>query len=270
MEMQTLSELLTPQNIDPLFMRQFNGNEKQQIDMIKKSPINLIVRIAKHYSQFEIFCQDVKLHSYWAKLWCAYGNILAGPQQLPSFLFFSQPNSNNFNLVRGAYFFHLSVQIAKEKKVLFSFSEREYLTMAINYGSIHATLRYNLFLYQALNETEQKDSIYLEIIENSRKMVKEYGSFAYMMLAEGLGGYACWLQEQQRDGKKHYDEALQALNRAEEILPQSKYSIQNASLGQGLKASNRLELDSPVAAIEQLQNAFLYHQKSLSSQPKTS
>lgn len=69
--------------------------------------------------------------------------IIAPKKKLTPVVFYAQPNSNNFNLVRGAYFFYLSQLAAIEIKTDFMYSEIQLLKIAIEYSSVHAMKRYN-------------------------------------------------------------------------------------------------------------------------------
>lgn len=90
---------------DRLFLHLFHqAKDNEKIDLIKKQKIEVIARTAYHEKEFETFCNREELRSYWEEIWCSYGAALSLQKKLPVILFFSQPQLNQFNLVRGAFF----------------------------------------------------------------------------------------------------------------------------------------------------------------------
>ena len=250
---------------DRMVIHIFNhANHKKKLELNKNQKIETIVRIASHVPSFEVFCQDSELIEYWGQIWSAYGIALAQQKNLPLMLFFSQPQLNQFDLVRGAYFFHLSQEIRKNMKRDFGFSEVESLKIAIRHGSVHAIQRYNEYIYQKLQQasTEESYSLYQELISNSKLMLPHYGSYGYMVLAEAKCHYCLWLLNNFKveEAQTEYIQVLESLDYAELILNESKYSIQNASIGEGLKCSNSMGFESP----SQAKNFFItYYKKSI-------
>jgi hypothetical protein len=265
----TLTKQLTLTALDQLYLQQFNeaGHDKK-VDLIKKAHTSHIVRLAHNNKDFASYCERLELQDCWKQRWCIFGALLIEQKEPLSSLFYAQPKSNNFKLIQGAYFFYRSQQVLNSCKTEFSFSEIEYLKIAIKFGSVHAVQRYNNYLYSKLSSEaiEDKDVLFEEIIANSKSMLSTYGSYAYMMLGEALGRYALWLREQNRtaEAKKNYLSAMQSLGFAEKILVHSQYSIHNASLGVGLKKSNTLSIGSPSEAEDKLKTAF---NSSLGSSP---
>ncbi|QMT59434.1 hypothetical protein HBNCFIEN_00800 [Legionella sp. PC997] len=238
---------------DRMFIYMFNqANREKKLALIKNQKIETIARITYHVPSIEEFCQDQELVEYWGKIWCAYGVALAQQKNLPLMMFFSQPQLNQFNLVRGAYFFHYSQEIKKNMKNDFGFSEVESLKIAIRYGSVHAIQRYNEYIYHKLQQAsiEESNTLYQELIFNSKRMLPYYGSYGYMVLAEAISNYCLWLLNNSKieEAQIEYKHVLDALDYAELILNESKYSIQNASIGAGLKCSNSRRFELPSQA----------------------
>ncbi|WP_454780410.1 DUF5630 domain-containing protein [Legionella sp. WA2022007384] len=238
---------------DRIFIYLFNqSNREKQLGLIKNQKIETIARIASHIPSIEVFCKDPELDEYWGKIWSAYGIALAEQNNLPLMMFFSQPQLNQFDLVRGAYFFHLSQELRKNIKNNFGFSELESLKFAIRYGSVHAIQRYNEYIYLKLQQasTEESYALYQELIANSKLMLPHYGSYGYMVLAEAISHYCFWLLNNSKteEAKSEYAHVIEALDYAELILKKSEYSIQNASIGRGLKCSNSMGFELPPQA----------------------
>ncbi|MBN9227291.1 MULTISPECIES: DUF5630 domain-containing protein [Legionella] len=252
---------------DKLFIYVFNqANDEQKHELIKNPGIETITRIAHHNPAFEAFCRRTELTGYWTKIWCSYGAALTQQNSMSSILLFSQPQLNQFDLVRGAHFFYFSQKIRKEINRDFGFSELESLKMAIQYGSVHATQRYNAYIYQQLQQANAKESetLYSKLIANSKLMLPHYGSYGYMVLAEAMAHYCLWLHKnfELKQAKEAYTRVLESLDYAESILKESQYSIHNASLGLGLKCSNSLGFESP----SQAKDFFIkYYEKLLES-----
>lgn len=246
---------------DPLYLSLFKkADDEGRRKLIEGASFDVVARIANNDKEFEFYCQRPELKEHWQKLWCSYGIILTKQQNISPTLFFSQNSANTFNLIRGTYFFYLAQRVAKEMKADFLYSEVEYLIAASKYGSVHALQRYNYYLYSQIKSAnnEEKEAIFRQIIKNSRLMPEDYGSYGYMVLAEALGCYALWLLKchQLNKAEKIVTSALKSLDYAAGILEESTYSIHNASLGQGLKMSNSLGLESPEQAKKVLIEQF--------------
>lgn len=252
---------------DRIFIYIFNqANHTKKIELIKNQKIETIARIAYHFTSIEVFCNHSELKEHWGKIWCAYGVALAQQKKLPLMMFFSQPQLNQFDLVRGAYFFHLSQEIRKNMKNDFGFSEIESIKIAIRHGSVHAIQRYNEYIYYKLQQaiTEESDSLYQELITNSKLMLPHYGSYGYMVLADAISCYCLWLLNNFKieEAQAEYKHVLKSLDYAELILNESKYSIQNASIGVGLKCSNSMGFEVP----SQAKDFFIaYYKKSIAA-----
>ncbi|WP_131795996.1 DUF5630 domain-containing protein [Fluoribacter gormanii] len=254
-DFKTLNASLKLTTQDRIFIYIFNqANHQKKLELIKKQKIETIARIAYHDPSIEIFCKHPDLEEYWGKIWCAYGVALTLQKNLPLMMFFSQPQLNQFDLVRGAYFFHLSQEIRKNLKNDFGFSEIESIRIAIRHGSVHAIQRYNEYIYYKLQQasTEESYSLYQELIANSKLMLPHYGSYGYMVLADALSHYCLWLLNNFKfeEAQAEYKHVLESLDYAELILNESKYSIQNASIGTGLKCSNSMGFETPSQAKE--------------------
>ncbi|HHF7368081.1 TPA: DUF5630 domain-containing protein [Legionella bozemanae] len=266
-DFKTLNKSLKLTDQDTLFIYMFHqANDEEKLKLIKNQNIETIARIAYHVQEIETFCNRSELKEYWGKIWCAYGVALSQQKDIPLMLFYSHDQLNQFNLVRGAYFYHLSQEARKSMKQEFGFSEIESVRMAIQYGSVHAIQRYNDYLYHKLEQAnpEEAAALYQELIANSKLMLPHYGSYGYMVLADAIGHYCIWLLNHQDvvKAETEYKFALEALDNAELLLNESQYSIQNASIGLGLKCSNSMGFELPAQA----KDFFVgYYEKSIAS-----
>ena len=228
--------------------------------IIKRTKLDVIVRICRNNASVELFCKGAELKSHWENLWCSFGVLLSSQQCLKQIVFHTHPLKDSLDLVRGAYFFHASLKIKIDKKTNFTYSEMECIKIAIEYGSVHAIQRFNDYLYNKLKSAseEEKDGLYIQIIKNSMGMFPGYGSYGYMVLAEALGGYALLLLEKQNTvkAKQIFEKGMLSLDKAVMILEDSEFSIHNASLGQGLKTSNSLGIETPENAKKVLKEKF--------------
>lgn len=252
---KTLITQLQLSDKDNLLIYIFNqADENKKFELIKNQNVETIVRIAYHIENIEIFCGRVELKEHWEKIWCAYGVALSHQKNLPLILFFSQPQLNQFDLVRGAFFFHFSQEARKNMKKDFGFSEVESLKIAIQYRSVHAIQRYNEYLYHKIKKANPEEShlLFQELVSNSKRMLPQYGSYGYMVLAEAHGQNCIRLlnNHEIEKAEQEYKLVLEALDNATLILNESQYSIQNASLGFGLKYSNSWGFESPLQAKE--------------------
>lgn len=237
------------------------ADEVEKLQFIEAHTVETNVRLAQCYPEFSSFCMRPELNDFWGKTWCAFGIIISHQQNLPSVMFYSQLPEKSFNLVRGAFFYNASQVLAKETGVVFSQAEMTLIKMAINFGSVHAMQRYNQYCYYSMSnaiddESEKKQLI--NIITNSKKMIENYGSYGYMTLGEALGNYAIWLQKKNYTdlAQSSFEAAETVYEHAKNIMEASIYSIHNASIGQGLGASNKMGFTDPDIAMVSLQEQF--------------
>lgn len=228
--------------IDTLLLQEFKGSADKFVEKIKQSnSIDRFIRMAETTPEFENFCSTNEgLKDHWGSLWTSYGFVLS-PQH-HKIVFHPQPKLNNFNLVRGAYYFLQA--LLEDQKNLYTASSLDLLKKAIKYGSIHAMQRYNQYLYKK-DDLDEED--FREIIKNNQSIVCSYGSFSYMMLAEAYYQFTLWHLKQGHLQKANTVSlmALQCCDLAQSILDKSTLATENASIGEGLKASNSEQLSSP-------------------------
>ncbi|KTC84005.1 DUF5630 domain-containing protein [Legionella drozanskii] len=242
-------------------------NTDARLRIIRDISIDVVTMLADYDADFASYCHHENLTSHWRNLWCDAGYGLALYMKLPLLGFYEHPGLNHFELVCGIHFFHqsqvLRKKIQKASNRDFSASEEKSLQTAIYFGSIHAIQRYNEYIYADLQkaETQEAEKLYKKLIDNSKKSILTSGSYGYMIYAESLSNYCLWLIANSKIQKAEatYHAVLVSLEWAQKILPASKSSISNASLGRGLKLSNSLGLDSPEEAkrlfIKQYENA---------------
>lgn len=257
----TLPKSLELTALDLLFIEQFNaGDDTKKQEMVERTKFADIARISHHNMDFELFCNRPALDEHWKRIYCAYGLLLSNQLHLTPSPFYSQPHVKQFHFALGAYFFSLSQKTAIEMRSDFSYSEMEFINTALKFESVHAMQRYNHYLYLKIPSASEleKESLYKELIRNSKRMLPTYGSYGYMVLAEALGHYCAWLFEthQTEEAKKLHEEALKSLDYAASILDESTFSIANASLGRGLMWSNSWGIESPTVAKTFLEEKF--------------
>ncbi|HHN5545873.1 TPA: lpg1685 family Dot/Icm T4SS effector [Legionella pneumophila] len=252
-------------------------DERKFFSQISLQSLSFIIRIAKFSAYFAALCEKSEYDELWKKLYSTFGLVLTRDKPVPkSFFTHDGGEINHFNLLRGAYYFHLSQKALAAKEKSFSDSELYWLNQAMKFGSIHASQRYIQFLYQILDKVasaDEAEQILTEAIKLCKANLNQYGSYAYMMLAEAFFRYAMWAQQSGNinRAKSAITSSINSCTKANQHLRASASSIHNASLGEGLKASNTLAMESPEEAIAFLNAwavAHLYkHEIELVSRP---
>jgi hypothetical protein len=237
---------------DHLFIQQINDgvfDERQYFN----SDCNyaFIIKIANASSLFEKICKKEEHQESWTM---RYGAFVRGWFELFNknkqsvFVFEENKDACNFDLFRGA-FFHTCYMAAaaKEKQgqrtVFTNFSPMEisFLKEAIKFKSIHALNRYSQYLFRNNLKTQEKGLLLLEHINICSTMINPHGSYAYMMLADAYYQYAQWCLQNNGTVQQintAIDDALESCEFATSHLLDSFASINNASLGWGLRTSN--------------------------------
>ncbi len=250
----SLQENLNLNTADHLLLKFFYDNvrdDKICCDKIQELKLETIVRLKYASLVFEELCKKDFLKNHWQELWSNYGFILTSSGKT-----FYPENRDHFELLMGAYFFYKSQLIQKQLNKDFSTLELVYLKEAIKYSSVHATQRYNNYLYSMIDsaDAKEKEGLFKEIINNCQKFTPSYGSYGYMMLAEAAFKYYLYLNAIKPFGKKSasadlaHSSALQACSYAIAALEKSAHVIFNASLGDGLGKSNSYNIDNPILA----------------------
>lgn len=252
-----------PNLADQIFISSLNSNnfnEQEFFSQITVNSLSFIVKIANFSFHFATLCEKDEYRALWKELYSAMGLIITkNKPRAIAFFAHDEEIVNHFTLVRAAYYFHLSQQALEAKEKAFSRQELYWLNQAIKFESIHANQRYIQFLYQKLDTMLSHDEygkILIEVINRCKTNLNQYGSYAYMMLAEAFFRYAAWAQQAGNfsRAKSAISASVNACVKAENYLNQSIFSIHNASLGDGLKRSNSLGLESPQKALLFLNN----------------
>lgn len=250
--------------VDFLFIRELRGtfNEKKFFERGKNvEDLGFIFKISKESNYFYNLCQQDQYKRLWDVVYSTIGLYLSAEDRKISFYVHDNPNLDSFSLLKGAYLFLLSDLWRKDlksqnaAKVDYTVTEIKLLKEAIPLHSIHATQRYNEFLFHKIedNDLEEEEDIptlFKEAIANCKKQLALHGSYAYMMLAETYFQYAKWAASE-RDSSlvsKSIEAAIQSCSLAAKHLEKSTYSIHNASLGRGLAFSNSFKKESPEEA----------------------
>ncbi len=241
---------------DYLLIQEFKKKGSEFSKQLTELSARTILKLVEIDPDFKKFCQEEQFNSHWTMLWQAHAPKLREGCQA----FDDYPCQSPFLRFCGVHFFYISAEIAKHLKKDFTEHEIKYLKRALQCSSIHALRRYTTYLY---NHYESKsDENYLTqlkyIKKKCEKLVDNYGSFAYLMLAE-IYIRLCRLAISKEDiaaAHPFYLSALTCCDYADSILQQSKASISNASLGQGLEMSNSLHIASPAKAKEYIEGNF--------------
>lgn len=211
--------------------------------------LDFILKIAHASKKFEILCQNKDHDSLWSSQFQVLGNFISSNQKVPV-SFYEHPGADNFNLLRGAYWYFLSQQERFNSRVEFCFEERMLLLEAVKLRSVHAIQRFNEYIYIQISDTNdpaEKYSLISDVINNCKSVLEVNGSYAYLMLAEAYLRYM-FLAVEAEDNKKvngAFTAACKACDLAKNNLSYSNYSIHNASLGNGLQRSNSFEFSTP-------------------------
>ncbi|WP_058513424.1 DUF5630 domain-containing protein [Legionella santicrucis] len=236
-----------------------NFDEQEFFSQITLTSLSFIVKIAKFSVHFVTLCEKNEYSALWKQLYSALGLIITKDKPCAN-AFFAHDEEvvNHFTLLRGTYYFHLSQQALATKEKAFSSLELYWLNQAMKFASIHAHQRYIQFLYQKLERISQEktEKILIEVIYLCKTNLPQYGSYAYMMLAEAFFHYAVWAHQTGNlsRAKSAISASVNACIKAENYLNQSIFSIHNASLGEGIKMSNSFGLESPREAFLFLNN----------------
>jgi tetratricopeptide (TPR) repeat protein len=230
------------------YLNQNTDSEVKIATLIKEcQDLSIIVRCAEVDESFSQFCKQPILAKHWEGIWCTYGFILT-EAKTP---LYAHPNLCQFDLVRGIFFYHAARQQRNNATKNFTHAEVEFLKKSKAFFSIHGTKEYHQFLYMSLNQNEDDienaEEIFDEIIKDNLNLVKAYGAYAYLMLAEAHYQYATWYfnRGEVNEAEKKYKSSITACDYADVCLEQSKYSVYNASFGSGLKTSNSFRIETP-------------------------
>lgn len=247
-------ELLNP--LDRLFLKQFlELTMDEQIskvqELVDKNRFDFIVKLSCMDKQFRDICLNSTFNSVWLSAWSTFGVIITGDSQRA---FFAQPCKNFFDLFVGVYFYHKALTLCKNTG---SLMEKDYLLIAIKYGSIHALQRYIFSVYERLdderpNTTVAEKQIH-EFITTIKAFLPFYTSYAYLMLAEAYTRYGMVKPEAAAIARQS---ALKACEQAKKLYKAHDPVVFNASLGLGLAASNTMNYASPEDAAAGIKRLF--------------
>lgn len=257
--------------IDLIFIRelQHNFNEENFFANGKRvEDLAFLFRMSQVSNYFYNLCQQDKYKKLWDEVYSTLGLYLSFSEKTKiSFYVHDNPGLDSFSLLKGAYLFYVSDLLRREIKTDYTITEIKLLKEAIPLKSIHATQRYNEFLFYKIkhNELEEDENIpalFKEAIAHCKQQLELHGSYAYMMLAETYFHYAQWAVSEGDNSLagKSIEAAIQSCSLAAKHLEKSIYSIYNASLGRGLAFSNSFRIESP----EEAQNFLAQWQDSQS------
>jgi hypothetical protein len=222
--------------------------------------ISFVIKVANVNKEFEIMCKKPEYDGLWGEQYRLVGYKLT--YDLEKCVNLLPHKSNNFDLLRGIYFYMESQKVRDELKSCFSSQEILFLEEAMKYKSVHATQEYNYYLFfEALENSflsiPEKTSLLDQAIKNCKMILASYGSYAYMMLAEAYVRFAELSQKNSNFQNKTMaiEAAKKSINFAKTKYEMSLGVIFNASLGRGIEKSNSFSLN-PEQALEMLNKNF--------------
>jgi hypothetical protein len=213
--------------------------------------IPAIIRLANHDSRVNHLCHHPKLKSFWDDVLIKFGET-SNTRMAP------QVTAHSFDLISGFFFFSHAMKARHVYNMSFSMTELGYLKKAMQFHSAPAVQALNDHANQMIAEEKEPEKHYIEVITRCQELVPFYSSYAYMMLAEAYAKYGLFLQKNNSSFliKRCIASAKNACLKAELYLQESAVEIHNASLGQGLIASNTLKIASPKMALVKLNGLF--------------
>lgn len=254
---------------DRMFIAEFEKNPSSIAEIITSDHtlnLDFIIKIAHASEQFASRCKEAIYDAVWQNQFSLLGTtLIKGRENDPVTWLHAHKKSkdlNPFDLLRGIYFYAYTVRESK-KTTPFSYPELSLLREGIKYKSVHCIQRYNIYIFNECEKNnipdEKKSELLKEAISNCKKLISAYGSYAYMMLAEAYYRYGQFLLQsgKQADFERSCNAAISACREASVHLSESTYSIHNASLGQGLQASNSFGIASPEEAIDVISATLL-------------
>ncbi|MDF1797124.1 MAG: DUF5630 domain-containing protein [Coxiellaceae bacterium] len=180
---------------------------------------------------------------------------------LPTFDMEFENSLSCFDHLRGMFLYIEALKISEHTGTQFPISAIGYLKLAITkYRSIHALQAYNRYRHQEidaeLNKPEPNygaiESYYLDIIADCQLMTKDYGSFAYMMMADAEVRFALTLSSKPDKTAKEcasihhfFSQASESCHQADKQIVASAAAIAFASLDRGLGVTNHFGITEP-------------------------
>ncbi len=254
----TLTDLYRLNFLDDIILREIKNETFDELKFFsnKKSAVDIpfIIKLANASLAFTNICKKEIYNDLWAELYSQIGLFLSFSEE-NIVVFYQHKNIDNFDLLRGAFFFYCSQQVRTTLSSEFSNSEIIFLKEAIQFKSVHAIQRYNSFIYNKiandqLPEGEEAKILLVKAINYSKSILKPYGSYAYMLLAEAFYHYAIYSKNngEVTGSCRALQSAITACNNATKYIEKSRFSIYNASFGKGLGYSNSFGISSPEEA----------------------
>lgn len=280
-EATKLDQILKLNLADNLFLDQVEKksfDEEEFFSSLKKNAnFDFIIKISNKSNTFENICKKEKYHPLWDEHYSLFGLLLSAGESKP-ILFNTHEGISSYELLKGAYFYHLSQQERKEKKKSFLYGELLLLQQAIKFNSIHAIQEYNNYIYEqvATNNSLSKEER-INLLKKAISLCKDiktlelYGSYAYMLLSESYYRYAVFSLDinDLEASKKAIAAASKSCELASFYLELSKLATHNASLGNGLKRSNSFEISDPETAKQLIEDWFKEQSHSQNSQKQS-
>jgi hypothetical protein len=265
--MRSVDELTRHKPIDTLFISAFelmslDERVAKVREFIKNSQIDFIVKSIYINPEFKAICLRAEFVDDWISLWSTYGVLIN--QNISKGLFI-QSTDNPLDLFLGMYFYNTAVSYSKNLKSLDSTIIQNYLREAIKYKSVHACQMYHEYLYAKMDEktqapSQETEDVFHSIIDTIKKLLVDYRSYAYLMLAEAYVRYGIYVSTAQKNIPKKLRDiemaATTCCEHAERLYDAKDPAIFNASFGKGLSSSNTLSMTTPSDTIDMIKAVF--------------
>jgi hypothetical protein len=130
-------------------------NEECFFKSVSVDNLGFIIKISKENKYFNSLCQQDKYKKLWDIVYSIVGLHLTASDETPvSFYVHDNPNLDSFSLAKGAYLFYISDLLRNETRTDYTRTEINLLTEAMVLKSIHATQRYNQFLFHKIEHNQ--------------------------------------------------------------------------------------------------------------------
>ncbi|MDF1655234.1 MAG: DUF5630 domain-containing protein [Coxiellaceae bacterium] len=277
---QSIDDFLTLNALDRITLNKFTASTESTEDPLERMQLLIrenghimaddrhlpfIIKASHHNDIFAAFCATEPFKERWGVVSATQMILLCSKLALPTFDLELKNSISAFNHMCGLYLCVKSLKVAE----LFPDTEfpplvAKYLEYAFTtHRSIHALQRYNAYRYQEIDKELAKpepdfeiiESSYLEIIASCQSMIKDYGSYACMMLAEANTRAALFYSKKPdktakecRQAHHFFSLAMRSCEKANAKMAESESAIAFASLNQGLGASNSFGFTEPLEA----------------------
>ncbi len=234
------------------------------IDLIKQTPLEVIILSAEQNSQLLNFCYHEELVDHW-------DTVLQNTTELANKLnttldyhaLLPQRLVHSFDLIRGLYYFDQSITHADDQCLTF---DSQQLLLAEQYGYFHAINRLNGSdmdsLTQAIKAKTASDIDIQQVLARMTRLAALYGTPGYIELSRTyvqLAYYHGHVFEDDDATAMSYSRAIMYLETARLLEPDSGAEINNAYFAKTLAQCGIYQHSSFAGAMKELEShAALY------------